>query len=83
MMAYSAGYSDRFLQDVKKLDKHQRKLVYKRIEKILSNPQLGKPLHAPLHAYKSERLEKSRIIYKILGNAVEFAWIDHRDRVYG
>ena len=81
-MPYSAGYSDRFLQDVKKLDKHQRELVFKRIQKILANPQLGKPLHAPLHDYKSERLEKYRIIYKVVGNTVEFAWLDHRSRVY-
>jgi mRNA-degrading endonuclease RelE of RelBE toxin-antitoxin system len=81
-MPYSAGYSDRFLADVKKLDKHQRKLVYKRIEKILANPQLGKPLHAPLHDYLSERLEKFRIIYKIVGNTAEFAWLDHRGHVY-
>lgn len=81
-MAYSAGYSDQFLSDVKKLDKHQRELVYKRVGKILANPQLGKPLHAPLHEYKSERLEKLRIIYKISGNTVEFAWLDHRGHVY-
>jgi len=81
-MPFSAGYSDRFLQDVKKLDKHQRGLVYKRIEKVLENSQLGKPLHAPLHDYKSERLEKLRIIYKVVGEKVEFAWLDDRGHVY-
>ena len=81
-MPYSAGYTDRFLKDVKKLDTHQRELVYKRIDKILLNPDLGKPLHAPLHDYKSERLEKVRIIYKIVGNTIEFAWLDNRSHVY-
>ncbi len=81
-MPYSAGYTDKLLRQIKKLDKHQRELIYKRIQKILENPQLGKPLHAPLHDYKSERLEKYRIIYKIVNNTIEFAWLEHRSHVY-
>ncbi|MBI5177008.1 hypothetical protein HY995_02890 [Candidatus Micrarchaeota archaeon] len=71
------------MEDVKNLDKHQRELVYKRIGKILEAPQLGKPLHSPLHDYQSERLEKLRIIYKIVGQTVEFAWLDDRGHVHG
>jgi len=39
-------------------------------------------LHAPLHDYKSERLEKLRIIYKVVGEKVESAWLDDRGHVY-
>ncbi|OIO26165.1 hypothetical protein AUJ14_02580 [Candidatus Micrarchaeota archaeon CG1_02_55_22] len=81
-MPLPAAYSDRLLQDVKKLDRRRRELVFKKIEKILLNPELGKPLHAPLHDYKSERLENLRIIYKISEESVVFAWLDARGRVY-
>lgn len=82
-MPYSSSFSERFLEQVKKLDRHRKELVYKRIEKVLAHPELGKPLHAPLSDYKSERLEKYRIVYKVEGNAVVFAWLDHRKSVYG
>ena len=82
MPTYSAGYSGKFLAQLKKLDRHQKELVFKRIEKVLQNPQLGKPLHAPLANYLSERLENYRIIYKIKGGTVEFTWLDPRDKVY-
>ncbi len=78
----TATYSDRFISDLKKLDRRQKILVFNRIEKIQSNPELGKPLHAPLNGFRSERLECYRIIYKYSGSTVEFAWLQHRDEVY-
>ena len=35
MAGYSTEYTERFLSELKKLDKHQQQLVLKRIEKIL------------------------------------------------
>ena len=81
-MPYSSEFSEKFLDQVKKLDRHRKELIYKRIEKILAMPELGKPLHSPLSDYKSERLEKYRIIYKIKGEKIIFAWLDHRKHVY-
>lgn len=82
MPSYQSAFTTKFLAQLKKLDRHQKELVFKRIAKVLQNPQLGKPLHAPLANYLSERLENYRIVYKIKGDAVEFAWLDPRDRVY-
>ncbi len=82
MPEFTAAYSDRFISDLKKLDRRQKTLVFNRIEKILSNPELGKPLHAPLNGFKSERLECYRIIYKQTGTTIEFAWLQHRDEAY-
>ena len=59
-----------------------RKRIGKRIGKILEMPELGKPLHAPLNNYKSERMEKHRIVYKVVGSTVVFAWLEHRKHVY-
>lgn len=82
MPGFSSSFSERFIEQLKKLDRRQKELVFKRIGKILENPQLGKPLHAPLARFLSERLENYRIIYKISGSTVEFAWLDKRKRVY-
>jgi mRNA-degrading endonuclease RelE of RelBE toxin-antitoxin system len=79
---YSAAFAEKFLDDVKKLDRHERELVFKRIQKILENPYSGKPLHSPLSNYRSERLDKYRIIYKIGSETVEFAWLEHRKHAY-
>lgn len=81
-MAYSFFYSERFKKEFKKLDKHQQTLVKKKIEKIVAQPELGKPLHAPLQNFKSERIEKLRIIYTIEGTTIKFAWIDDRGHAY-
>ncbi len=76
-------YSDRFKKQYKKLDPRQQELVKKKILKIAENPDLGKPLHAPLQHYKSERVENLRIIYSVENKTIQFAWIDDRGHVYG
>ena len=76
-------YSVRFKKQYKKLDSRQQELVKKKILKIAENPELGKPLHAPLQHFKSERVENLRIIYKMNEKMIEFAWIDDRGHVYG
>ncbi|MDO8537947.1 MAG: type II toxin-antitoxin system RelE/ParE family toxin [archaeon] len=81
-MAYSFYHSDCFKKEFKKLDKHQQELVKKKMEKIIAQPELGKPLHAPLQNFKSERIEKLRIIYTIEGTTIKFAWIDDRGHAY-
>ncbi|MCR4335308.1 MAG: hypothetical protein NUV57_02105 [archaeon] len=81
-MGYVYFRSDRFKKEYKKLDGHQQELVDKKLLKIIENPLLGKPLHAPLQNYKSERIEKLRIIYLIIGKTIKFAWIDDRGHVY-
>lgn len=82
MATYSSQFSERFLDQAKKLDRHQRELIFYRIAKIQQQPELGKPLHAPLSGYRSERLEHWRIIYKITGNSVFFAWLEPRKHAY-
>ncbi|MDO8537743.1 MAG: hypothetical protein Q7S21_02560 [archaeon] len=81
-MIYSVFRTDRFKKEFKKLDQHKQTLVKKKMEKIIMQPELGKPLHAPLQNFKSERIEKLRIIYTIEGNAIKFAWIDDRGHAY-
>ncbi len=81
-MPFEYAYSDKFKEQYKKLDKRQKSLVKKKIKKISENPNQGKPLHAPLQNYKSERVEKIRIVYKAANGKILFAWIGHRGKVY-
>lgn len=81
-MPFSFSYSDEFRKQYRKLDKGQRELIKKRIRKIAENPELGKPLHAPLQNYLSERVEKTRIVYRICQGEIQFAWVQHRGKAY-
>ncbi len=82
MPVYETAFTPQFLETFKKIDRHQQDKVIKRLERIAQAPELGKPLHAPLNHYKSERLESYRIIYRTHGNVVEFAWLDKRKKAY-
>ncbi|PIN84766.1 MAG: hypothetical protein COV47_05695 [Candidatus Diapherotrites archaeon CG11_big_fil_rev_8_21_14_0_20_37_9] len=65
-----------------KLDLRTKKVVLKKIDKIVENPLLGKPLHKPLQNRYSERVEKLRIIYKYLAGHVTFLYFEDRGHVY-
>ncbi len=82
MMPYTYSYSSKFKKQFKKLDERTRELVKKKLQKIIDSPQLGKPLHKPLQNFKSERLEKLRVIYTFNEGVIEFAWIDDRGHAY-
>ncbi|MFH1255814.1 MAG: type II toxin-antitoxin system RelE/ParE family toxin [Candidatus Diapherotrites archaeon] len=82
-MDYLSSYSGKFKKAYKKLDSRLQELVKKKIIKIAENPEAGKPLHYPLQNFKSERIEKLRIIYTVQGKTVKFAWIDGRGHAYG
>ena len=81
-MPYQYSYSKKFRKAYEKLDDRTKELVKKRIEKICSSPELGKPLHKPLQNFRSERIEKLRIVYTFDGHSVEFAWLDDRGHAY-
>lgn len=66
-----------------KLDKRQQRVVQKKMQKVVSQPGLGKPLRAPLQNRKSERVENLRIIYEHSQNHVIFLYFDDRGHVYG
>ena len=71
-----------FERALKKLDKRQKEIILKKMQKIIENPEFGKPLHKPMQNYKSERAEKLRIIYTMKGESVIFAFLEHRQKAY-
>ncbi len=71
-----------FDKQLSKLDPQTRDVILKRMQKIIENPELGKPLHAPQQNHFSERVEKHRIIYTFTLEEVIFVFIEHRDKVF-
>ena len=66
-----------------KLDKREQKIVLKKMDKVVEQPTLGKPMHKPLQNRKSERVENLRLIYKYEHDHVTFLYFDDRGHVYG
>lgn len=67
---------------LKKLDKSIREQVFKKIEKIVNNPECGKPLKYSMCNLRSERIGKLRILYEIKDDVIIFHTCEHRKRVY-
>jgi len=67
---------------LKKSDKPIRNQILKKIEKILDNPECGKPLKHDLHNLRSERIGKLRILYEIKDDLIVFHTCKHRKKVY-
>jgi mRNA-degrading endonuclease RelE of RelBE toxin-antitoxin system len=59
----------------------QRK-VKKIVEKIIDNPDAGKPLRYELAGLRSVRVPPFRILYELLGDRLIFHTFEHRDTVY-
>ncbi|HLC39975.1 MAG TPA: type II toxin-antitoxin system RelE/ParE family toxin [archaeon] len=81
-MSYTPKFTDRFLEDTKRLKGELRNHLEKAVRKILENPQFGKPLRHTYKGLRSERVGKFRIIYEIEGNLVIFHIFEHRKEVY-
>lgn len=81
-MLRSRLFTEKFSSQYIKLDKVLKVRVDKAIEKILKNPELGKPLKYDLAGLRSERIGKFRIIYEIKGEVIIFYTFEHRKKAY-
>ena len=70
---------DKALKHIK--DKDLKIKIWKQIEKIIENPEIGKPLRYK----KGERaiyIKPFRLIYVVRGDEIILLKFDHRKRVY-
>jgi mRNA-degrading endonuclease RelE of RelBE toxin-antitoxin system len=81
-MRYIPKFTERFLEDTKKLKGNLRRQLEKAVKKILENPKLGKPLRYTFKGLRCERVGRFRIIYEIERNVVIFHVFEHRKRIY-
>ena len=78
---YELLYSDEFKRDAKKLDGSTQARLRKAIEKIMAAPTRFKHLEHGADRYRV-RFDVYRVLYKVVGNKVEFIRVGKRETVY-
>ena len=82
-MTYKIEFDSRVESKIKKLDKHERALLFKVMEKIAEDPLRGKPLRYSLKGLRRVVFKHYRVIYKILEEKTVFiVEIAHRENIY-
>lgn len=70
-----------FIKQTKHLDKFLLDKLRSQINKILNNPEVGKPLRYK-RGERSLYIKPSRIIYTVIGEELILLKFDHRKSVY-
>lgn len=83
-MRYVIKYHEQIVEDIFKLSASSKRQIKRSIEvKLTTKPELfGKPLRKSLKAYRSLRVGKYRVIYRIKKEAVLVLLIASRSKVY-
>ncbi|OQA58078.1 MAG: Plasmid stabilization system protein [Euryarchaeota archaeon ADurb.Bin294] len=76
-------YTDEFRKCLKKIrDKKLQVKIKKIVEKIIENPEVGKPLQYELAGMRSVRIPPFRILYEYNHDHLILYTFEHRDSVY-
>jgi len=75
-------YTEKFEKEFKKTDKSIKNIAIKQIQKILQNPEIGKPLKYNLKGERTIYVRPYRIIYSFFENTLYFLRFEHRKEVY-
>jgi mRNA-degrading endonuclease RelE of RelBE toxin-antitoxin system len=77
------AYTHEFRRGIKKVrDKAMQRKARKIVEKIIDNPDIGKPLRYEPAGMRSVRVPPFRILYELSGDYLIFHTFEHRDTVY-
>lgn len=71
-----------FARDVKSLDNSLRKRLDKQIDKIIENPDIGKPLRYDMKGERTVYVKPYRLIYRVDGDTLVLLQFSHRKDVY-
>jgi len=76
-------YTAEFKKDIEKIrDKKVQERIKKLIQRIIDNPEVGKPLSYDLVGLRSLRVTPFRIIYEYKNNMITLIKFEHREKVY-
>lgn len=76
-------YTEKFERDVRRIkDNLVKERVSKQIEKIVENPEVGKPLRYGLKGEWTIRVKPYRIIYAVQDDKLILLRFEHRKEVY-
>jgi len=76
---------DRIFKKLKKKNKKQLLAINKKIEQILKNPKIGKPLHFPLQNMRRVHIQKSFVLiydFQEKGKTVTIRDYGHHNTIY-
>lgn len=76
-------YTDQFKHDLQKIkDNNVQKRVLKVVQKLIDNPNIGKPLKYDLVGLRSVRVSAFRIVYEMKDDTMILHKFQHRKIVY-
>ena len=76
-------YTEKFEKEFKKADSDIKQKAIKQVQKIIQNPEVGKPLRYDLKSERTIYVKPFRIIYTFSNNTIYFLRFEHRKNVYG
>lgn len=76
-------YKSQAIKQLKRLPLREKKKVVRKLEFLVKDPWLGKPLKGELEGFYSLRAWPYRIIYKISNRAIIIFSVTHRRAAYG
>ena len=75
-------YTEKFEREFRKIDASVKQQAVKQINKIIANPEIGKPLMYDLKGERTVYVKPFRIIYSFFNNTIHFLRFQHRKDVY-
>jgi mRNA-degrading endonuclease RelE of RelBE toxin-antitoxin system len=81
MSGYIARFHPGFFDDIKKLDRKEREILQKQVNKVKENPRRFKRLHGRDNCYRI-RIGNLRIVYYLKGRVIWFLVAEKRKTVY-
>lgn len=82
---YSLAISPRFEKILKSLKRKKPSLFHElagHVEKVLREPEAGKPLRNVLRNYRRTHVGSFVLLYEISRNEIRLLDFDHHDRIY-
>jgi len=73
--------SKEFIKGIKGLDSFEREKIEKQIKKIISNPDVGKPLRYK-RGERALYVKPFRLVYAVRGDEIILLKFEHRKSVY-
>ena len=75
-------YTEKFEREFRKADGSIKEKAVKQINKIILEPEIGKPLRYDLKGERTIYVKPYRIIYSYFNNRINFLRFEHRGEVY-
>jgi mRNA interferase RelE/StbE len=79
---FEIRFTQRFLKNIKVLDREVQVRILREINILKANPYVGKPLRGEWKGIYSLRIGDYRVLYQIKKNEVFLLVVGHRKRVY-